>query len=229
MNKIKILIVSLFLGFSYSMNSEVLEIYTWEANEGELDKMLDAFMEAKEIHESEGDVVVSIEQTDMGGTGEYQYTMRWDDLLQWGSYKDMIGNSERWQKFWTKWSKNPSAKLVATVSGGSMDNSKAEDYRDLYVWSAYEWRPAPGRTADMLERMSKSKSIIEKTGAKVTIYSEAAGGTNDYHFVMFYDNWTEMAKSFNNLSSNQEWLSFNASNDPTMSTLISTNTGQKIN
>ena len=33
MNKIKILIVSLFLGFSYSMNSEVLEIYTWEANE----------------------------------------------------------------------------------------------------------------------------------------------------------------------------------------------------
>ena len=90
MNKIKILIVSLFLGFSYSMNSEVLEIYTWKANEGELDKMLDAFMEAKEIHESEGDVVVSIEQTDMGGTGEYQYTMRWDDLLQWGSYKDMI-------------------------------------------------------------------------------------------------------------------------------------------
>ncbi len=229
MNKIKILLVSLFLSCSYSMNSEVLEIYTWKANEGELDKMLDAFMEAKEIHESEGDVVVSIEQTDMGGTGEYQYTMRWDDLLQWGSYKDMIGNSERWQKFWTKWSKNPSAKLVATVSGGSMDSSKAEDYRDLYVWSAYEWRPAPGRTADMLERMSKSKSIIEKTGAKVTIYSEAAGGTNDYHFVMFYDNWAEMAKSFNNLSSNQEWLSFNASNDPTMSTLISTNTGQKIN
>jgi len=229
MNKIKILLVSLFLSFSYSMNSEVLEIYTWKANEGELDKMLDAFMEAKEIHESEGDVVVSIEQTDMGGTGEYQYTMRWDDLLQWGSYKDMIVNSERWQKFWSKWSKNPSAKLVATVSGSSMDNSKAEDYRNLYVWSAYEWRPAPGRTADMLERMSKSKSIIEKTGAKVTIYSEAAGGTNDYHFVMFYDNWTEMAKSFNNLSSNQEWLSFNASNDPTMSTLISTNTGQKIN
>ena len=44
MNKIKILLVSLFLSFSYSMNSEVLEIYTWKANEGELDKMLDAFM-----------------------------------------------------------------------------------------------------------------------------------------------------------------------------------------
>ena len=229
MNKIKIMVLSIFLSFSFSINAEVLEIYTWKAKEGELDKMLSAFMEAKEIHESEGTVVVSIEQTDMGGTGEYQYTMRWDDLMQWGEYKDMIGSSAKWQKFWTKWSKNPSADLVATVSGGSLDDSKAEDYRDLYVWSAYEWKPAPGRTSEMLARMAQSKSIIEKTGAKVTIYSEAVGGTNDYHFVMFYENWTDMAKSFASLSTNEEWQEFNASNDPTMSTLISTNSGQKIN
>ena len=229
MNKLKGLLVSLIFGLSSLANAEVLEIYTWKANEGELDKMVDAFIEAKSIHESEGNVVVSIEQTDMGGSGEYQYTMRWDNLLQWGEYKDMISSSENWQKFWTKWSKNPSAQLVGTVSGSSLDSSKAEDYRDLYVWSAYEWKPAPGRTSEMLERMARSKSIIEKTGAKVTIYSEAGGGTGDYHFVMFYDNWTDMATSFQNLSTNTEWQSFNASNDPTMSTLISTNTGQKIN
>ena len=135
MNKIKIILLSVFLSVSYSMNSEVLEIYTWKAKEGELDKMLSAFVEAREIHESEGAVVVSIEQTDMGGTGEYQYTMRWDDQMQWGAYKDMIGNSPKWQEFWTKWSKNPAAELVATVSGGSMDDSKAEDYRDPYVWA----------------------------------------------------------------------------------------------
>ena len=96
MNKIKIILLSVFLSVSYSMNSEVLEIYTWKAKEGELDKMLSAFVEAREIHESEGAVVVSIEQTDMGGTGEYQYTMRWDDQMQWGEYKDMIGNSPKW-------------------------------------------------------------------------------------------------------------------------------------
>ena len=229
MNKIKIILLSVFLSVSYSMNSEVLEIYTWKAKEGELDKMLSAFVEAREIHESEGAVVVSIEQTDMGGTGEYQYTMRWDDQMQWGAYKDMIGNSPKWQEFWTKWSKNPAAELVATVSGGSMDDSKAEDYRDPYVWAAYEWKPAPGRTSEMLARMSQSKSIIEKTGAKVTIYAEGVGGTNDYHFVMFYDTWTDMATSFTNLSTSEEWQLFNASNDPTMSTLISTNSGQKIN
>ena len=38
-----------------------------------------------------------------------------------------------------------------------------------------------------------------------------------------------MAKSFQNLGNNEEWQSFSASNDPTVSTLISTNTGQKIN
>ena len=229
MKNIKKIIVSFGLIISFNGFAEVLEIYTWKANEGELDKMLEGFMEAKAIHESEGSVVVSIEQTDIGATGEYQYTMRWDNLLQWGQYKDMIASSENWQKFWTKWSKNPSAQLVATVSGGSLDTSKAEDYRDLYVWSAYEWRPAPGRTAEMLQRMATSKSIIEKTGAKVTIYSEGAGGTGDYHFVMFYDTWTDMAKSFQNLSTNQEWQSFNTSNDPTVSTLISTTSGQKIN
>jgi len=229
MNKIKILLIGIILSLSASVKAEVLEIYTWKANEGELQKMIDAFMEAKAIHESEGDVVVSIEQTDMGGTGEYQYTMRWDNLLQWGAYKDQIGNSQKWQKFWTKWSRNPAGKLVATVSGGSLDNSKAEDYRDLYVWSAYEWKANPGRVPEMLQRMATSKSIIEKTGARVTIYSEGGGGSGNYHFVMFYDSWTDMAKSFQNLASNEEWQSFNTTNDPTISTLISTNTGQKIN
>ena len=94
MNKLKIIFLCFFLGISASLKTEVLEIYTWKANEGELQNMLTSFMEAKAIHESEGNVVVSIEQTDMGGTGEYQYTMRWDDLLQWGEYKDKIGNSE---------------------------------------------------------------------------------------------------------------------------------------
>jgi len=229
MNKLKIIFLCFFLSISSSLKAEVLEIYTWKANDGELQNMLNAFMDAKAIHESEGDVVVSIEQTDMGGTGEYQYTMRWDDLLQWGEYKDKIGNSEKWQEFWTNWSKNPSGQMVATIAGGSLDDSKAEDYRDLYVWSAYEWKANPGRTAEMLQRMATSKSIIEKTGAKVTIYSEAAGGTGNYHFVMFYDTWTDMANSFQSLGNNQEWQSFSASNDPTVSTLISTNTGQKIN
>ena len=71
MNKFKGLLVSLIFGLSSLANAEVLEIYTWKANEGELDKMVDAFIEAKSIHESEGNVVVSIEQTDMGGSGEY--------------------------------------------------------------------------------------------------------------------------------------------------------------
>ena len=81
----------------------------------------------------------------------------------------------------------------------------------------------------MLQRMATSKSIIEKTGARVTIYSEGGGGSGNYHFVMFYDSWTDMAESFQNLASNEEWQSFNTTNDPTISTLISTNTGQKIN
>ena len=229
MNKLKILLIGMFLSISTLTNAEVLEIYTWKANSGETQKMLDAFMDAKEIHESEGNVVVSIEQTDMGGTGEYQYTMRWDDLLQWGEYKDQIATSDKWIKFWTKWSRNPSAELVATVSGGSLDNSKASEYRDLYVWSAYEWKPNPGRTAEMLQRMSESKSIIEKTGARVTVYSEGGGGSGNYHFVMFYDSWTDMAISFQNLAINEEWQAFNASNDPMVMTLVSTNTGVKIN
>ena len=84
MKNIKKIIVSFGLIISFNGFAEVLEIYTWKANEGELDKMLEGFMEAKAIHESEGSVVVSIEQTDIGATGEYQYTMRWDNLLQWG-------------------------------------------------------------------------------------------------------------------------------------------------
>ena len=46
---------------------------------------------------------------------------------------------------------------------------------------------------------------------------------------MFYDSWTDMAISFQNLAINEEWQAFNASNDPMVMTLVSTNTGVKIN
>ena len=50
----------------------------------------------------------------------------------------------------------------------NLDTSKAEDYRDLYVWSAYEWRPAPGkrrvengaRNDPLARRITKETEIL---------------------------------------------------------------------
>tara|TARA_B100001013_G_scaffold325466_1_gene237527 strand:+ start:148 stop:840 length:693 start_codon:yes stop_codon:yes gene_type:complete len=230
MKRIKFLMASLILSLSTLSFAEVLEVYTWKAFSGEEERMLRAFSEAAEIHIAEGNVSVAIERLDMGSAGEYQYVMRWDNLADWGEYKDNILSSEKWTSFWTKWSRNPAGELTATIAGGNLDQTKLRsDYDKPYVFADNVWEPSPGRTQEMLQRFMIAKPILEATGARVEIYSEGLGGINRYHYVLLYDSWSDLAASYAKISSSQDWLEFQAANDPEASTLVGTLSGQKLN
>jgi hypothetical protein len=82
---------------------------------------------------------------------------------------------------------------------------------------------------EMLSNFMMAKSMIEETGARVEIYSEGTGGNGKFHYVLLYDNWTEMGESYAALGASSEWAAFQASTAQGNSgTLVSSHSGQVI-
>ena len=75
---------------------------------------------------------------------------------------------------------------------------------------------------------SIAAEIHEGLGARAEAYSEGFGGTGNYHYVLLFDNWTEMGKFFNNMSQSKELAEFNASLEPGRATLVNSFSGSTI-
>jgi len=58
---------------------------------------------------------------------------------------------------------------------------------------------------------NQAKALHNSLGADVHIYSEGVGGSGNIHYVMLFDDWTELASFGDGLVGNQEWLALQAS------------------
>ena len=231
MKKLKLLILGISLIFSATTFSDVAEVFTWKAEPGKDAELIQAFREAAELHQKEG-AVVSIEAMNVGDTqGTYQYVLRWDDVTAWGVSKDKINTSPEWAAFGQKYASGSLGTMTASITGVNLDPSvKANDYSEPFVYSVQVWEATPGMAQDLLANFMTAKSIIESTGARVEIYSEGTGGNGKFHYVLLYDNWTEMGKSYAALTASEEWMAFQASSSRGMTgTLVSSHSGQVIN
>ena len=109
-------------------------------------------------------------------------------------------------EFWAEANSNPSGELVASFSGNNLDRSrKASDFDGSYVYSVSVWEVVPGKNLQLIERFMESKSILEKSGARVEIYQGNWGAPGEYHYVLLYDSWTALEASFSNLGPGSEW------------------------
>ena len=228
MKQIKFLLVSLTLTFSLSAFAEVLEVYQWKADPGKSQQLLNNMVEAAEIHTELG-ATVGIYALNVGSQNLVDYVLRFDDNESWGEYKDKIASSEKFQRFWTKVSRNPTGELQMSLTGLNLDAStKAADFPGPFVYGVWVWDPSPGYEAQLLQNFARAAEIHESLGARAEAYGEGFGGTGKYHYVLFFDNWTEMGKFFNKASQSAELAEFNASVEPGGATLVNSFSGSTL-
>ena len=59
---------------------------------------------------------------------------------------------------------------------------------DPFVYSVNVWEANPGKTQELIANFMTAKTIIEKTGARVEVYSEGNwGGNGKFHYVLLYE------------------------------------------
>ena len=131
----KSVVMGLLIGFSSSVFSEIIEVYTWKAFPGKSQDMLLSMGKAAEIHASEG-AQVSINAHNIGSTQLVDYVVRWDNSEDYAKSKDIQRSSEAWVEFWAESNQNPSGELVASFAGNNLDQTKiASDFNGSYVYS----------------------------------------------------------------------------------------------
>ena len=97
----------------------------------------------------------------------------------------------------------------------------------MQVFNAFVWDPAPGKTGLLVSRMAEAKQLHEGLGARIDIYAEGIGGTGNYHYIVSFKNWTDMAAFTTKLNGSKAWAKFNSESDPTAATLIKSFSGQR--
>ena len=207
MKTIKNLIIMSFVSFSTMAYSDVAEVYQWEAFPGKSMEMMESMMKAASIHEKQG-ATVAIDLHNIGSTQLVNYVLRWDDSKSYAASKDIQASSQEWVEFWAEANQNPSGEMTASFSANNLDQTrKASDFEGSYVYSVTVWKVDPGKDLELIERFMESKSILESSGARVEIYAGNWGAPNEYHFLLMYDSWTDLEKSFSELTTpGGEWM-----------------------
>tara|TARA_B110000014_G_scaffold256578_1_gene239872 strand:- start:17709 stop:18401 length:693 start_codon:yes stop_codon:yes gene_type:complete len=221
MNKINIILASIFLTLSPTTYSEILEVFTWKSSPGKIPTLIQHMRDSAVIHKNLG-AEVHAYQLDVGSPNQaFDYVLRWDDLESWAATKEAQGTNKEMINFWKKVGARPSGELIASLEGINLDNTvKANSFDDYPIYRVFIWNPAPGKMAEVLNNFAKAKKIHESLGAKIDSYREGIGGTGNLHYLMSFKSWADMAKFSNELDQNKEWIEFQLSTDPNSSTLV---------
>ena len=215
MKRITTLLARLLL--SAASHAEVAECYSWQPDAGKTAATLQTMQEAAAIQEKLG-AAVGIYQINVGGS-HVDYCMRWDNIMAWGASKDQMMTSTELAEWFA--SVKPSATMIGNITGANVDISVAADSMPgPWVYQVQVWELAPSSRAQTMARFEEAEAILEELGARVEIYTEAAGGTGLVHYVLQYPNWSDMAKGFMAIGQSEKWAAFVAENDPSTAVMV---------
>lgn len=223
---VAITVISMFA--SMLATAEIAEVYSWKANPGKTTEMMQSMAQAKAIQEKLG-IKVSAYATSMGTDGFIDYVLRYDSLEAWGEARDAMNSSAEWNQYWVAAQQNSAGTLLSSITGINMDASvKAGSFDADQVYSVFVWQAAPGRGPELMKVFAEAEKIHESLGARVESYVGGIGAPNQYHYVMSFSSWSEMAASQAKQMKSAKWAAFTAGIDPTLSTLVSSHSGQKL-
>ena len=227
--KISVLLVSIcsLLASSFAA-AEIAEVYSWKANPGKGAALMESMAKAKAIHESLG-IKVHAYATSMGTDGFVDYVMRYDSMTNWCTARDAMNSSTEWNQYWNEAQRNAAGTLLSSITGVNTNASvKADSFANEQVYAVFVWEAAPGREQELLQRFAAAEKLHESMGARVESYVGAIGAPNQFHYVMNYGNWSEMAATQAKLSQSSAWAKMQADRDPSLATLVSSHSGQKL-
>ncbi len=227
--KISVLIISIcsLLASSFAA-AEIAEVYSWKANPGKAAAMMESMAAAKAIHEKFG-IKVHAYATTMGTDGFIDYVMRYDSMEDWGAARDAMNGSAEWNQYWNETQQNAAGTLLSSITGMNTNPSvKADSFANEQVYAVFVWEVAAGRQQELLARFAAAEKIHESFGARVESYIGGIGTPNQLHYVMNYGSWSEMAASQAKMQTSAAWAKLQADRDPTLATLVSSHSGQKL-
>jgi len=208
--------------------AELAEVYSWKANPGKSVELMESMAKAKAIHESLG-ISVHAYATAMGTDGYIDYVMRYDSMEAWGAARDAMSGSAAWNQYWNEAQQNAAGTLLSSITGVNTDTGvKANSFANEQVYAVFVWEAAPGREGELLQRFAEAKKLHESLGARVESYVGAIGSPNQFHYVMNYGSWSEMAASQTKMQKSRAWAKMQADRDPSLATLVSSHSGQKL-
>ena len=224
----KILITILFLTLSISTKAEIAEVYSWKANPGQGADMIETMVEAATIQRNLG-AHVTINQLDVGSQNQIDYVIRFDSMAEWGSYRDELQASPKWNEFWNRVGEDPNGELEMSFAASNLDATvKSSSFSNSGVYGVWIWEVTAGKLPEVLENFAKAKAIHEGLGARAEYYSEGLGLSNTLHYLMIFDDWSDMASFMKNAANSQELQMFQASVDPESATLVRQITGRTL-
>tara|TARA_B100001173_G_C15807438_1_gene470431 strand:- start:62 stop:754 length:693 start_codon:yes stop_codon:yes gene_type:complete len=228
MKLIKIFITSLFLTISLSAKAEIAEVYSWKANPGQGADMIETMVEAATIQRDLG-AHVTINQLDVGSQNQIDYVIRFDSMSEWGSYRDKLQASPAWNEFWNRVGEDPNGELEMSFAASNLDSSvKSSSFSNSGVYGVWVWEVAAGKLPEVLENFANAKAIHENLGARAEYYSEGLGASSTLHYLMLFDDWSDMASFMENAANSEENQRFQANVDPSSATLVRQITGRTL-
>ncbi len=228
MKYIKKLLLTFTLVTSLNTFSEIAEVYSWKANPGQGADMIETMVEAATIQRNLG-AHVTINQLDVGSQNQIDYVIRFDSMSEWGSYRDKLQASPEWNEFWNRVGEDPNGELEMSFAASNLDASvKSSSFSNSGVYGVWVWEVAAGKLPEVLENFAKAKAIHEELGARAEYYSEGLGLSNTLHYLMLFDDWSDMARFMENAANSQKLQMFQASVDPESATLVRQITGRTL-
>ncbi len=228
MKYIKKLLLTFTLVISLNTFTEIAEVYSWKANPGQGADMIETMVEAATIQRNLG-AHVTINQLDVGSQNQIDYVIRFDSMSEWGSYRDKLQASPEWNEFWNRVGEDPNGELEMSFAASNLDASvKSSSFSNSGVYGVWVWEVTAGKLPEVLENFAKAKAIYEELGARAEYYSEGLGLSNTLHFLMLFDDWSDMASFMENAANSQKLQMFQASVDPESATLVRQITGRTL-
>lgn len=221
-------LLALVFSLPFSATAEILEVYNWKANPGMSGKMYTIMAKAKTIQEALG-IQVDVYNLQVGSDLTVDYVLRFDSMSDWGSKKDALSANEDWMALWAESASAGAGEVQSSLVGINLDSTKtAASFDKLWeVYNVFVYDAAPGEDVSLLSRFAEAQKIHEKLGARIDIYGEGSGGTGNFHYVMSFPNWTEMASFNDKLSESKAWAKFQSETKPGSAELVKSFSGSK--
>ncbi len=228
MKNLRNFLLGTLLFISTLANAEIAEVYSYKANPGDGARMIENMVEAASIQREVG-AHVTINALDVGSQQQIDYVVRFDSTEAWGSIRDKLQASDKWNDFQARIAENPSGNLELSFAAINIDQTTtSSSFSNSGVYGVWVWEIANGKLPEVLENFAKAKTIHEKLGARIEYYSEGLGLPNTLHYVAFFDTWSEMADFLSKAATDQELLTFQSGVDPNSASLVRQITGRTL-
>ena len=146
--------------------------------------MIETMVEAASIQREMG-AHVTINQLDVGSQNQIDYVIRFDSTAEWGSYRDSLQESEKWNEFWNRVGEDPNGELELSFAAINLDaNEKASSFQNSGVYGVWVWDVAAGKLPEVLENFAQAKVIHEKL-LKLKCQIANAGFSTDHRLTNF--------------------------------------------